>query len=215
MITVLVISSILLWLALLGVALLLLGTLKAMTFLRWRLEQLQATTPVRKGRSGLKVGTKAPAFTLAGVGGSDVSLADYSGRKVFLVFVQTGCGPCHAVAPELNRLHANGKYQVLVVSNGEPEAVAKWAAEVQAEFPVLVQDRWSVSKRYEVLATPFAFLIGENGVIASSGFVSNKQYMAFVLEGRLATTMADHGEAGAREPEESHSLSLSKEVEHV
>jgi methylamine dehydrogenase accessory protein MauD len=193
---VLVISSVLLWLALLGVAFLLLGTLKALTFLRWQLEQLQATNPTRKGRSGLKVGTKSPPFTLHSVAGGEVSLADHAGRQVFLVFVQTGCGPCHAVAPDLNRLQRSGKCEVLVVSNGEPEAVAKWTREVHAEFPVLIQEKWSVSKRYEVLATPFAFLIDEQGVIASKGFVSNKQYVSFVLERRSATAKTEPGELG-------------------
>jgi methylamine dehydrogenase accessory protein MauD len=217
---ILVISSILSWLAVLGLAFLILGTLKAMTFLRWQLEQLQATNPTRKGRSGLKVGTKAPRFNLARVVGGDVSLADFAGRQVFLVFVQTGCGPCHAVAPDLNRLQRSGKYQVLVVNNGEPQAVAKWAKEVQAEFPVLIQDKWSVSKRYEVFATPFAFLIDEQGVIASKGFVSNKQYVNFVLERRSAEAKsepgeADTGEADTTESKESRSLSHPKEVEHV
>ena len=139
---------------------------------------------------------------------------------MFLVFVQIGCGPCHAVAPDLNRLQRSGKYVVLVVNNGEPHAVEKWAREVHAEFPVLVQDKWTVSKRYEVLATPFAFLIDEQGVIASKGFVSNKQYVNFVLERRSATDKTepsepDVGEAESSESEESRSLSRSKEVEHV
>jgi methylamine dehydrogenase accessory protein MauD len=223
MITILVISSILSWLALLGVVFLMLGTLRAMTFLRWQLEQLQATNPTRKGRSGLKVGKKAPDFALPRVTGGEASLAGYAGRQVFLVFVQTGCGPCHAVVPDLNRLQRSGKYEVLVVSNGEPEAVQKWVKEVHSEFPVLVQDKWSVSKRYEVLATPFAFLIDEQGVIASKGFVSNKQYVSFVLERRSATAKtepgelgdADTGEAETSESEESFSHSRSKEVEHV
>jgi methylamine dehydrogenase accessory protein MauD len=220
MTTILAISSILSWLALLAVAFLLLGTLKALTFLRWQLEQLQATNPTRKGRSGLKVGRKAPAFTLPRVGGGETSIIEHAGRQVFLVFVQTGCGPCHAVAPDLNRLQRSGKYEVLVVNNGEPEAVEKWAKEVHAEFPVLIQDKWSVSKRFEVLATPFAFLIDEQGVIASKGFVSNKQYVNFVLERRSATDKtepsdSDAAEADASESEESRSLSRAKEVEHV
>jgi methylamine dehydrogenase accessory protein MauD len=220
MTTILVISSILLWLALLLVAFLTLGTLKALTFLRWQLEQLQATNPTRKGRSGLKVGKKAPPFTLPRAGGADVSLADYAGRQVFLVFVQTGCGPCHAVVPDLNRLQAIGKQDVLVICNGEPAAVEKWVKEVHAGFPVLIQDKWSVSKRYEVLATPFAFLIDEQGTIASKGFVSNKQYLSFVLERRSADVRSELGEthgdeADASESEESSSLPKAKEVQHV
>src|SRR5687767_4953947 len=99
MITGLLISSVLLWLVVLLLAFLLLGTLRNIAVLGWRLEQLEATTPSRMGRNGLRVGKKAPAFTLAGTSGNDVSLADYANRKVLLVFMQTGCGPCTAVVP--------------------------------------------------------------------------------------------------------------------
>jgi methylamine dehydrogenase accessory protein MauD len=215
MMTLLVISSILSWLGLLGLAFLTLGALKALAFLRWQLEQVQVTNPSRKGRSGLKVGKKAPDFSLPSVAGGEVSLAGFAGRRVFLVFVQPGCGPCHAVVPDLNRLHHSGNYEVLVVNNGELKAVQDWTDKVNPEFPVLVQDKWKVSKAYEVLATPFAFLIDERGVIVSKGFVSNKQYVTFVLEGRSAeaTPPAEQGEADVGESESSGSH--SKELEHV
>ena len=44
------ISSVLLWLLVLGVAFLLLGALRALGLLRWRLEQLETITPSRLGR---------------------------------------------------------------------------------------------------------------------------------------------------------------------
>jgi len=40
-----------------------------------------------------------------------------------------------------------------------------------------------VSKRYETFVTPFAFLIDEQGVIASKGIVNNGQHIDFVLSG--------------------------------
>jgi hypothetical protein len=55
---------------------------------------------------------------------------------------------------------------------------------VKAEFPVLLQEKWPVSKKYEVMVTPFAFLIDENGVVRSKGIVSSKKHLGFVLEGR-------------------------------
>jgi methylamine dehydrogenase accessory protein MauD len=219
--TLLLVSTIVSWVAVLFLAFLVVGALRALALFRWRLDQLEVTTPTRKGRGGLKVGTKAPAFTLASVAGGNVSLSDYGSRKVFLVFVQTTCKPCHDVVPHLNRLQRDGPCQVLVVNNGEPEAVAKWTAEVQAAFPVLVQERWAVSKRYEVFATPFAFLIDEQGLIVSKGLVSNKQHIGFVLERRhsdpakLAHGEGEVGGADAAGTEDSHSVSSPKEVAHV
>ncbi len=58
-----------LWLVVLLLGFLLLGTLRSLGLLSWRLEQLEATTPKRLGRDGLKPGKRAPDFTLPGVEG--------------------------------------------------------------------------------------------------------------------------------------------------
>src|SRR5262245_60550204 len=127
----LLVSNIVLWLLVLFLGFLLLGALRAMGLVSWRLEQLEATAPSRLGRDGLKVGKKAPDFTLPSVANGDQSLRDFLGRKVLLVFTQLGCGPCKAIAPELNRVHDESEHQVVVVNNGAPEETRKWAAEVQ------------------------------------------------------------------------------------
>ena len=124
-----------------------------------------------------------------------MSLHDFAGRRVFLVFTQSGCKPCHRVVPELNKLQRRGDVQVLVVNNGEPEATRQWAGEAHAAFPVLVQQQFAVSKRYEMYATPFAFLIDERGVIASRGIINNGQHIDFVLTG--AGGAAKDGQAEA------------------
>jgi methylamine dehydrogenase accessory protein MauD len=188
-------SYVALWLAVLFLGFLLLGALRALGLLRWRLEQLEATTPSRMGRGGLKPGKKAPDFTLPSVAGGEVSLHDFAGRRVFLVFTQSGCRPCHKVAPELNRLHDAGTVQVLVVNNGDAEATQKWAGEVKARFPVLRQQQFAVSRRYETYGTPFAFLIDERGVIVSKGIINNAQHIDFVLS--RAGETAKNGQAEA------------------
>jgi hypothetical protein len=53
------------------------------------------------------------------------------------------------------------------------------------EFPVLLQDRkWKVSKEYDMLATPAAFLIAEDGVIAREPAVGRDAIMALVRNGQ-------------------------------
>jgi methylamine dehydrogenase accessory protein MauD len=180
------VSYVALWLLVLLLGFLLLGALRALGLQGWRLEQLEATTPSRVGRNGLKPGAAAPDFTLPGATGGEVALRDFAGRRVLLVFTQSGCGPCKRVMPELNRLQAAGELQVLVVNNGEPKETRAWAAEARARFPIAVQDRYSLSRRYEVFATPFAFLIDERGVIASKGIVNNRQHINYILDGALA-----------------------------
>jgi methylamine dehydrogenase accessory protein MauD len=187
------VSYLALWLVVLFLGFLLLGALRALGLLRWRLEQLEATTPSRTGRGGLKPGKTAPDFTLPCVSGGEVSLHDFAGRRVFLVFTMSGCKPCHRIVPELNKLQRSGDVQVLVVNNGELEAAWQWAKEAGVCFPVLAQQQFSVSKRYEMYATPFAFLIDERGVIVSKGIINNGQHIDFVLTG--AGKAAKNGQA--------------------
>src|SRR5262245_11026186 len=220
MIIALLVSSLLVWLTVLFVAFVVLGSLRSMDLLRWRLEQLEATTPSRMGRNGLRPGKKAPEFKLPTVVGPEIALSDYAGRKVLLVFVQTGCGPCGAVVPDLNRMYREGKHQLLVINNAEKDKVRKWVDEVGAEFPVLIQDKWAVSKRYEVIATPFAFLIDEKGIIRSKGIVNSKQQIGFVLDGRRDGSKNDHVEAEPSEASTSESNGFEsnsklKEVQRV
>jgi methylamine dehydrogenase accessory protein MauD len=186
-------SNLVLWLVVLFMGLLLVGTLRALSLVRWRLQQLEATTPSRLGRRGLKRGTKAPDFNLPSVEGGDFALRDFAGRKILLVFTQSGCAPCRRIVPELNRLNKTGDLTVLVVNKGEFVNTQKWACEAGARFPVLVQEDLSVSRHYEVFATPFAFLIDEQGVICSKGIVGEPNHLRWVLAG--VTAGAENGQA--------------------
>jgi methylamine dehydrogenase accessory protein MauD len=215
-------SNLALWGMVLVLGFLLLGALRALALLRWRMEQLEAIAPSRLGRSGLRPGKKAPDFTLPTLSGGEVELRHYAGRNVLLVFMQPGCGPCHHIVPELNRLHRAGEVQVLVIQNGDTEAIRQWAKKHWPGFPVALQEHFNLSKRYEVFATPFAFLIDEQGMIAARGIVSTKQYLGFVLnrsgyedkEGDGVATDSERPQGSAENAGES-SFSNAKEVDHV
>jgi peroxiredoxin len=138
------------------------------------------------GGSGLKAGTRAPVFLLPDLQGRMVSLEEYRGRRVLLVFSDPQCGPCDELAPHLVRLHreyANNGLGVILVGRGNAEENHRKAEQHGFEFPVLLQDRkWKVSKEYRILATPVAFLIGEDGVIARDAAVGRDAILALVRE---------------------------------
>jgi peroxiredoxin len=132
-----------------------------------RVKRLQTERPIaesRIDRDGLKPGTKAPTFELEDVRGGAVSLDDYRGRRVLLVFSDPDCGPCNALLPQLARVQHEAT--LVMVSRGEPDVNRAKAEEHGIQFPVLSQRGWNLSKKYAIFATPVAFLIDEHGVIA-------------------------------------------------
>jgi peroxiredoxin len=139
---------------------------------------------------------------------------------VLLVFTQSGCSPCKAIVPELNRLEQRGAHQVLVVNNGDADKTRAWAKEVNARFPVLAQENHALSKRFQAFATPFAFLIDEKGIITSKGLAGSKQHLNFVLSsaGKVAEKDQDESLSDSTEGNGVTSLPSSiptKEVDHV
>ena len=211
------ISYFILWAIVLGSVFLLVGTLRSLGLLQWKFDELIATRPVRKGREGLDPGKKAPDFTLPSTADSEISLSDYSGREVLLVFTQAGCGPCHEIAPELNRLQESGTHQILVVNHGEHNETLAWADEIDARFPIVTQSEWETSKKYQVFATPYAFIVDEEGTIAAKGMASTPQYLRYLFDAAAKRNAVDQEATESDSTvERGSSISVSpKEMTHV
>lgn len=119
-------------------------------------------------RDGLKTGTPAPDFQLPSLNGwGGVSLAARRGRRVLIVFSGPHCEPCNIVAPKLEKFHRkHPEFELVMISNGEPAENQAKVKEHGLTFPVALQQSWSVSRLYAIFATPAAYLIDQNGIIA-------------------------------------------------
>jgi peroxiredoxin len=117
-------------------------------------------------RDGLKAGTPAPDFHLPRLDGQgDLSLSDFRGRRVLVVFSSPECEPCNQLAPKLERFHRRRPdVEVIMISKGEFE---ENRAKVKhgLSFPVVLQQGWTISRSYAIFATPAAYLIDRQGVI--------------------------------------------------
>jgi len=85
-------------------------------------------------RDGLKAGTRAPEFRLPRLNGrGDLSLAEFRGRKVLLVFSDPHCGPCQTLAPELEKFYrANGSHMPMPSHRPSPPGLRSEATAWQA-----------------------------------------------------------------------------------
>jgi len=117
-------------------------------------------------RDGLKAGTSAPSFRLPRLDGGELSLEELRGKRVLLVFSDPHCGPCQVLAPKLEQFHRErSEISVVMISRGEPKENRTKVKEHGLTFPVVMQQRWEISRRYAMFATPIAYLIDEGGVI--------------------------------------------------
>jgi peroxiredoxin len=154
-----------------------------------------ATSPLN--RTGLSRGTQAPIFRLPSLQGGELSLLAYRGRSVLLVFSDPECGPCDALAPELERLHRRATdLQLVMISRGDIAANRAKAAEHGLTFPIALQRHWEVSRAYAMFAMPIGYLIDAWGLIMADVAVGGKAILA------LARTARAHGNNQA--PDASH-----------
>ncbi len=134
-------------------------------------------------RDGLSAGTPAPAFTLPDLKGSRRSLKSFLGKRVLLVFSDTGCGPCESMSPDLVRLHEQSQadnLEVVMITRGDPAENRAKAEKYGFRFPVLLQRSREVSRDYAMFATPVGYLIDENGVIAKNVAVGPEEILKLV-----------------------------------
>jgi peroxiredoxin len=138
----------------------------------------------RLNRSGLKAGTPAPDFRLPRVGEGELSLSDFRGERVLLVFSDPDCGPCDELAPQLQAIHLQRpELQVLVVSRRDVESNRAKATALGLTFPIVLQRQWEVSLKYAMFATPVGYLIDEQGILASGVAVGVGPILALAGEG--------------------------------
>ena len=137
----------------------------------------------RLNRDGLPVGAPAPSFRLPRLDGGDLALDEYRGCRVLLVFSDPDCGPCNALAPQLEQLHsARPDLQVLMVSRGDVAANRAKVAQYGLTFPVVLQRHWDTSRAYGMFATPMGYLIDEQGVIAQDVAVGAAAILALAAD---------------------------------
>lgn len=125
----------------------------------------------------VQVGSSAPDFKLFSSEKKEVSLSDYQGKNVVLLFFpQAFTGVC---TEELCSMRDNiGEYekldaQILAVSVDSPFTLEKFKSEQQYNFPLLSDFNKNVSEQYDSLHEEFAF--GMKGVSKRSAFVIDKE----------------------------------------
>lgn len=124
---------------------------------------------------GVKVGDKAPTFSLKNVDGKTLSLSDYAKEKgVILVFTCNHCPYSKAYEDRLIALHrefAPKGFPVVAINPNAPEIVPedsyenmqKRAKEKKFPFAYLFDETQATAKAYGATKTPHVFLLKNEG----------------------------------------------------
>jgi peroxiredoxin len=154
-----------------------------------KLEGLEAVSedlgaPGRKANvtapRGLDAGVTAPAFELPELHGGLVSLEQFRGRRVLLVFFSSNCVYCEMMAPELGRLPLDGRDRrpvPLVITGAKAGEMRPFVAKHGIRCSVLLQEGGEVSKVYKGTSTPSGYLIDEEGTLISDLVVGAEPLM--------------------------------------
>lgn len=125
------------------------------------------------GQELLKPGTPAPDFTLNDINGKPVSLSDFKGKKVVLVFWATWCPDCRAEVPQLKQMMASPKARDVVFINisfdRKFEALEQYVKDNELGgyqlFDSVGKKESAVGAAYSVKWIPSLYLIGADGKV--------------------------------------------------
>ena len=141
--------------------------------------------PAPEPAKGAEVGKPAPAFTLKGLDGKEVKLADYKDKIVVLEWFNPGCPVVqrHHDKDSLKTLAADTTKDGVVwlaINSGAAgkegsgaEANKKGAEKWSLKHPILLDEDGTVGRAYGAQTTPHMFVIDAKGVLAYAGAIDN------------------------------------------
>ncbi|HEY7910458.1 MAG TPA: redoxin domain-containing protein, partial [Blastocatellia bacterium] len=116
--------------------------------------------------AGLEMGAPAPDFSLPDTDGRKVSLSDFQGSRVLLIFWSAECGFCIEMLDELREYESGaqaGDAKLLLITRGKVDGNQT----LGLRSPTLLDPNEDVFKAFGATGTPSAVLISERGLVAS------------------------------------------------
>jgi cytochrome c biogenesis protein CcmG, thiol:disulfide interchange protein DsbE len=132
-------------------------------------------------------GAAAPDFTLTGLDGEPIALADLRGHPVVVNFWASWCGPCVEEFPLLRDAAArhadSGLVVVGIVNEDRVESALRFMADHGATWSAAMDPGGRVAAAYGILGVPETYFIDRDGRIAARQI---GQFTAASLEEKLA-----------------------------
>jgi peroxiredoxin len=163
----------------------------------WRANRRLRSTQAPSAPRPVRVGARAPRFTLPSFAGQPVKLQDLlTDRPSVLTFVAPACGPCRALLPAIARWQDSlaDRLTFPVVSAGDADAAGAIARD-HGLAEVLSDVDSAVSRAYGVPGTPCAVLVAPDGSVKSApaaGQLAIEALVRLALHGEESPRLAAH-----------------------
>ncbi|KRW93069.1 methylamine dehydrogenase accessory protein MauD [Paracoccus sp. PXZ] len=175
----LIASNILLWLAFLGVTVVMLGLMRQVGLLHERSSPMGAMITDH----GPDIGDAAPEFELPDFFGRPVRIggAEPQGRQTLLMFTAPSCPVCDKLFPIIKSIGRAEGINVVMISDGAPEEHRRFL-----DSHELGEMRYVVSAEagmaFQVGKIPYGVLLDGQGIIRAKGLTNTREHLESLLE---------------------------------
>ena len=141
--------------------------------------------------AALKIGDKAPGFSLTSMIGEKVSLSDAKGSKVVILGLFHICEPCMNQAMELQKVYEKNTDKVAIIGVNAAGDSKRDVQEylnsfpTKVTFPYLLDPEHTTERLFSVRQTPIVYVIDKEGVIRFKGSSRPAQELQRVVDGIL------------------------------
>lgn len=186
MLNTLVISNILLWLAVMGLGLLVLSLARQVGILHERIAPAGALMVA----SGLDAGTRSPMFEVEALDGETVDIGKprEDARRTLLYFLSPTCPICSSLLATVHDIGMRDKtLDVILMSDGPREDHDLYRQRKRREigtFPYVLSEE--VGRAFGIGKLPYAVLIDGDGIVCAHGLVNTREHLESLFEAEAA-----------------------------
>ena len=180
--SVLVISNVVLWIAVITLSVLVFALTRQIGVLYERVAPAGALMVNQQ----LKVGDSAPTMTVESLTGEKYTIGGKADHSRLVFFLAPDCPICKTLLPVLKSVQKNEADWVDVVLASDGGQVGDHeqfvAAEQLQSMPYVLSE--ILGKRYGVGKLPYGVLIDENGKVASFGLINSREHLESLFEAK-------------------------------
>ena len=184
--TVVMVSTVLLWVAVLALALMLWALSRQVGVLFERVAPMGALIT----DSGPAIGSPSPQFELTGIQSERVEIGLPNALPTLVFFLSPTCPVCKKLLPILKSLHRSESrsLRIVLASDGEASSHLQFLqAQGLQDFPYVLSQELGMT--YKVSRLPYGVVLDRTGVVVTKGLVNSREQLDSLLN---AHDMGNH-----------------------